>query len=582
MTTTNATTSEHAVHGSDARRTAIIAANVVIFWMAIPLLLSAGGRSLDVGIGLQPLAPWSRWLGLAPLVGGGWLCAHAALVLIRRGKGMPISALPPTELVVTGPYRAFRHPIYTGFALLMMGLGVVLGSAGMTFIVVPCAGALWFATWVKLYEEPALVRRFGAAYRAHQRQTGLLLPYGLRWALRAVLLVLFRLVFRTRTEGAEHCPARGAAIYVSDHLSYLDLLLAEGCMPVPLTVPVTAEVFRRPIGRFLLSVLGGIPKRRYGPDRDAAQAIAAELAAGRSVGIAVEGERSWTGELGPLAPGVARFLARFDGPIVPVAAVGAYRLWPRWAPRPVPSAPVTVRIGEPFRLADAVAERSERAVAQLVRQRIQALRDPEEHAVDPSAFVGARPQLVLWRCPLCGAAETLSMQTRQILACSGCNARWRAGGGHLTLVEPASRAGERDTLAGWARRASGKSRADEQDPLKPQLSAQAALRIAPVDTPATVRLPSRGPGLAVLHVDRLEWRGPGGATCIALDDLRSVTTERADTVQLATEEQVLQLVLDRCSPLRWQQTIELLRSKPTAPNTPAGRHVRLTAPTHSP
>ena len=81
--------------------------------------------------------------------------------------------------------------------------------------------------------------------------------------------------------------------------------------------------------------------------------------------------------------------------IVFVAYVGSYRQWPRWAPRPDRSVAVTVRVGAPFRLRDLLAEPTPAAVEALVRERLAALRDPDEHRVDPSPFPGARPELVL-------------------------------------------------------------------------------------------------------------------------------------------------------------------------------------------
>jgi len=92
-------------------------------------------------------------VGLAIL--GGWICLHSVLLLRFQGKGLPISALPPTCYITSGPYRIWRHPIYTGFTLLAAGLSLVLRSPGLALVVVPALATVWHLTWVRLYEEPA-------------------------------------------------------------------------------------------------------------------------------------------------------------------------------------------------------------------------------------------------------------------------------------------------------------------------------------------------------------------------------------------------------------------------------------------
>lgn len=555
------TSTEQAGSALEWRKPVIVLLNVVIYWVAIPIVLFTLGRLVDWRLDLAPPPWWIRWLGLVPLGGGGVLCGYAGLVLSRRGNGLPISSLPPTRLVRSGPYRILRHPIYTGFTALMAGVGLVLGSVGTALVAVPAAATLWFATWVKLYEEPGLIRRFGWAYRAHCRRTGLLLPFGWRRVARAVLLWLFRRFVSVTVERLDHCPKSGPAIYVSDHLSYFDFLLAASSIPGCLTIPVTAEVFRSPLGRFFAQLLGGVPKRRYRSDPDTARALAAELTIGAPVGIAVEGERSWTGQMGSLAPGVARFIARFEGPIVPVAMRGSYGAWPRWAPRANRSAKIHVRIGRPFRLRDELRTPSRAAVATLVRQRILALRSAAETAVDPSGFSAARPELALWRCPVCRTAETLSMQSRRHLVCHRCGARWEASSGYLTLVTPQDRAGERRTLAGWAALAAARAHPPLHGGNAIIANVEAELRTASADAPPAARLRSHGRGRVGLYADRLEWRSAHERHSLPLGDLTSVTTERADTLQLGTREHVVQLVLASSSPLRWQQSIEELQRR---------------------
>jgi len=551
-----------------ARRLLIVLVYVVIFWGALPAGAYGLGRLVDRLELFGPVPGWAGWLGWALAAAGAWLCLHAALLLRIKGKGLPISSLPPTQFVRSGPYRHFRHPIYTGYTLLVAGLGLVLGSPGTTLVVVPVCAVIWFLTWVKLYEEPGLLRRFGDSFRVHRDRTPIFFPLYLRRAARRLVLVFFRLFVRVRVEGREHVPREGPLLMVSNHLSYFDFMFAHYAHPRPMIVPVTAEVFRKPLQRAFLRLMGGVPKRRYCSDPAAARAIRDELAAGGIVGIAVEGERSWTGEMGRLPPGVARNISRMGCPIAPGAMVGSYRLWPRWAGGANKKVAVTIRIGMPFRLAEEIdgfvpgdpAQAAE--VERVIVEHISALCDPAELSVDLTTFPSVRPELTLWRCPVCGAEERLAMEGPQLI-CAACGARWDTASGDLTLTSPPERAGERDTVAGWAAKAGGVP--DLADPVgrpDPLITAAAELREDPAGATGAIRaLQVVGQGSAELCRDRIAWRASAGepARTIPLAAIQTVTTERNDTLQLGVGQGVVQLVFPRSSPLRWQLYLNRLK-----------------------
>ncbi|HEY4817851.1 MAG TPA: isoprenylcysteine carboxylmethyltransferase family protein [Candidatus Acidoferrum sp.] len=108
----------------------------------------------------------------ASLVGWFLVVTGVALYLIcafwgfaLRGKGTPAPIDPPKRLVVEGPYRIVRNPMYCSVALVMMGEALVFRSVPLAEV----AGALFAcaALFVMAYEEPALRRKFGAEYEAY-------------------------------------------------------------------------------------------------------------------------------------------------------------------------------------------------------------------------------------------------------------------------------------------------------------------------------------------------------------------------------------------------------------------------------
>ena len=99
--------------------------------------------------------------------------AWAMYVLSLRGRGLPISHLPPQLLVETGPFAVMRHPIYVGYNGAVMGAGYLVGSIGRT-VVAP--GFLWLGWMIYAvgFEEPRLAERLGDPYRSYMARVPLL------------------------------------------------------------------------------------------------------------------------------------------------------------------------------------------------------------------------------------------------------------------------------------------------------------------------------------------------------------------------------------------------------------------------
>jgi protein-S-isoprenylcysteine O-methyltransferase Ste14 len=77
------------------------------------------------------------------------------------------------ELVIRGPYRLVRHPIYSGLLFGILGTAIVLGQVrgflGLLLVLV--------AVLIKLCrEEAALRQHFGSAYENYASQVPALLP----------------------------------------------------------------------------------------------------------------------------------------------------------------------------------------------------------------------------------------------------------------------------------------------------------------------------------------------------------------------------------------------------------------------
>ena len=88
--------------------------------------------------------------------------------LLLKGRHIPGNrALAPTQhLVVNGFHRYLRNPMYVGVLTVILGQAVLFGSLNLLWYAALCWAIT--AAFVRLYEEPALKRQFGAEYDAYR------------------------------------------------------------------------------------------------------------------------------------------------------------------------------------------------------------------------------------------------------------------------------------------------------------------------------------------------------------------------------------------------------------------------------
>ncbi len=105
-------------------------------------------------------APY-RYAGIAVMALAILLILWAA-VLFRRARTGIVPFSPATALVLSGPYRFTRNPMYLGMAGVLVGAGILMGSLS-PFAVIPAFMALIADRFIAP-EEAMLERAFGRAY----------------------------------------------------------------------------------------------------------------------------------------------------------------------------------------------------------------------------------------------------------------------------------------------------------------------------------------------------------------------------------------------------------------------------------
>lgn len=127
-------------------------------------VLEWSGVTRPAGIGGAQIA------GGALVVLGGVIALWCVVGFGLEGRGTPAPFDPPRRLVVRGPYRFVRNPMYVGAVLALVGGALFYRSAAM----VGYAALFLLGTHLMVvgYEEPTLRRKFGAEYEAYCRRVG--------------------------------------------------------------------------------------------------------------------------------------------------------------------------------------------------------------------------------------------------------------------------------------------------------------------------------------------------------------------------------------------------------------------------
>jgi len=111
--------------------------------------------------------PFGVRLAAALLAGAAWLALDGAAMMHFRRAGTSIVPMnPTTALVISGPYRVTRNPMYLGMVFLYVALAFAFGVI-WALVLIP-AVILIVDRFVIAREEPYLERKFGQAYRDYK------------------------------------------------------------------------------------------------------------------------------------------------------------------------------------------------------------------------------------------------------------------------------------------------------------------------------------------------------------------------------------------------------------------------------
>ena len=176
--------------------------------------------------------------------------------------------------------------------------------------------------------------------------------------VRFVLWLATVTIYRIRVEGRENVPETGGALFVCNHMSFVDGLLLIASIDRPIRFLIYKAIYDLPYVKPFAKIIGAIPISSEQRPREMLHSLREATNAiknGEIVCIFAEGQITRIGQLLPFRRGMERIMKGVDAPIVPVSLDGVWGsifsfergrfVWK--LPRSIPY-PVTVSFGKPM------------------------------------------------------------------------------------------------------------------------------------------------------------------------------------------------------------------------------------------
>src|SRR5215469_7152084 len=232
--------------------------------------------------------------------------------------------------------------------------GIIAAGNLLSFLGIPLASGVYYVLATKGHLSPQGVFLTGAAITlAGTIYVLVLLP---DWFLRLLLWLPTHTIYRIRIIGRDNIPEKGGALFVSNHMSFVDVLLLLASVDRPIRFLMFKDIYDSPLIKPFARMMGAIPISSEFRPRDMIRSLRAASDAirdGEIVCIFAEGQITRTGQLLPFRRGMERIMKGVDAPIVPVNLHGVWGsifsfernrfLWK--VPQRIPY-PVTVSFGK--------------------------------------------------------------------------------------------------------------------------------------------------------------------------------------------------------------------------------------------
>ena len=269
----------------------------------------SGGK---IEYGLVPLGAIGLSLAATLLSQAEISVTHAMLLLAALGFAGGFFIVPIAALLQHKPGKDKKGEVLATANLLSF-VGVFLAS-----------GAHYLLAQVVQLNPRQIFFFAGMLTLAGAIYVVFLLPDAL---LRFALWAMTRTIYRIRVVGRDNIPAKGGALFVCNHVSFVDALLLLASTDRQVRFMMFQGIYEQPWIKPFAKILGVIPISSEQRPREllkSLQAASDAIRAGEVVCIFAEGQITRLGHLLPFRRGLERIMKNIEAPIIPIALDGVW------------------------------------------------------------------------------------------------------------------------------------------------------------------------------------------------------------------------------------------------------------------
>ena len=183
---------------------------------------------------------------------------------------------------------------------------------------------------------------------------------------RFISVGLVWLMYRVKVYGKENIPENGPVLVLSNHQSFLDIMLCQSWLKRPFYYVPRDTLFAGFWG-WIIDSFYTIPINQEQPGIKSMRAIIDVLKRGHIVCLYPEGARTLDGKINTIKPGFGLLVRRSGATIIPAVIEGAFECWPRGQKFPKIGGHIGVMYGKPIP-PDAIEEKGEEAFVKEFNQ----------------------------------------------------------------------------------------------------------------------------------------------------------------------------------------------------------------------
>lgn len=146
--------------------------------------------------------------------------------------------------------------------------------------------------------------------------------------LRLLAIVIFKILFRFKVEGAKHIPKKAGFILASNHISYLDPVTLGAACWRKLNFMAKQELFGNSLFSRFISMLGAFPVKRGSADLSALKEAMRRVKENKVLVLFPGGSRKFDINSGELYPGIGFLVARLGVVVIPAFIKGTEKVLP--------------------------------------------------------------------------------------------------------------------------------------------------------------------------------------------------------------------------------------------------------------